>query len=154
MDIDDGTLKIYDSIFTDNDSNVFFGTHNDDDIVFKNCVFNNSYTPKIDNESYPESFISKDSDGYLVFENCDLGNSTFNDKSLVKNNSGSDDLKNTDNNQLSSIFGEGSLAMIVAILSLVTSAVSISLTVVYNKKNAIPVPANNSPESEESEDEE
>ena len=38
-----------------------------------------------------------------------------------------------------SIFGEGSLSMIVALLALIASAVSIFLTVYYNKKKAAPV---------------
>ena len=38
-----------------------------------------------------------------------------------------------------SIFGEGSLTMIVAILTLVVSCISLFLTVHYNKKKAIPV---------------
>ena len=50
-----------------------------------------------------------------------------------------------------SIFGEGSLTMIVAILALVSSAVSIFLTVYYNKKKAVPVTANNAEETEDEE---
>ena len=49
-----------------------------------------------------------------------------------------------------SVFGEGSLSMIVAILALASSAFSIFLTVYYNKKKAAPVAA----DTKEAEDEE
>ena len=49
-----------------------------------------------------------------------------------------------------SIFGEASLTMIVAILTLVVSCISIFLTVYYNKKKAAPVAV----DSKETEDEE
>ena len=38
--------------------------------------------------------------------------------------------------------------MIVALLALITSAVSIFLTVYYNKKKAVPVAANNATETD------
>ena len=50
-----------------------------------------------------------------------------------------------------SIFGEGSLSMIVALLALIASGVSIFLTVYYNKKKAAPVAANNVTEAEDEE---
>ena len=42
-----------------------------------------------------------------------------------------------------SIFGEGSLSMIVALLALIASGVSVFLTVYYNKKKTAPVAVNN-----------
>ena len=39
---------------------------------------------------------------------------------------------------LGSIFGDGSLIMIVALLALVTSVVSIGISIYYNKKKALP----------------
>ena len=48
-----------------------------------------------------------------------------------------------------SIFGEGSLTMIVSLLALIASGVSIFLTVYYNKKKAVPVAANNTTEADE-----
>lgn len=47
-----------------------------------------------------------------------------------------------------SIFGEGSLTMIVAILTLVVSCISLFLTVYYNKKKAVPAAANGVAETE------
>ena len=48
-----------------------------------------------------------------------------------------------------SIFGEGSLTMIIAILTLVVSCISLFLTVYYNKKKAVPAEANNVTEADE-----
>ena len=52
-----------------------------------------------------------------------------------------------------SIFGEGSLTMIVAILTLVVSCISLFLTVHYNKKKAVPVAANGVAETETDDEE-
>ena len=50
-----------------------------------------------------------------------------------------------------SLFGEGSLAMIVAFLALIVSVISICLTVSYNKKKTSPSAANNAENSEDNE---
>ena len=52
-----------------------------------------------------------------------------------------------------SIFGEGSLAMIVAILTLVVSCISLSLTVYYNKEKAVLAAANGVAETETDDEE-
>ena len=52
-----------------------------------------------------------------------------------------------------SIFGEGSLTMIVAILTLVVSCISLFLTVYYNKEKAVLVAANGVAETETDDEE-
>ena len=52
-----------------------------------------------------------------------------------------------------SIFGEGSLTMIVAFLSLIASGVAIFLVVYYNKKKAAPVAANGATDTETDDEE-
>ena len=52
-----------------------------------------------------------------------------------------------------SIFGEGSLPMIVAMLILVVSCISLFLTVYYNKKKAVPAAANGVAETETDDEE-
>lgn len=52
-----------------------------------------------------------------------------------------------------SIFGEGSLTMIVAILTLVVSCISLSLTVYYNKEKAVLAAANGVAETETDDEE-
>ena len=50
---------------------------------------------------------------------------------------------------LGSLFGEGSLTMIVALLALIASGVAIFLVVYYNKKKAVPVAVNKATEADE-----
>ena len=62
---------------------------------------------------------------------CQFGDATFNNESAAK-------FIDTDTqNRAGSIFGDGSLVMIVAILALITSGISICMTVIYNKKKAV-----------------
>jgi hypothetical protein len=78
--------------------------------------------------------------GTLVMTDCTFDKDTkFADKGMVV----------FSENAVGSIFGEGSLTMIVSRLALVASAVSIFLTVYYNKKKVAPVAANKAAESEE-----
>ena len=79
-----------------------------------------------------------DTKGTLILMNCDLGDTTFEDKSMVIG--------------VGSIFGEGSLTMIVALIALVASIASVSVCVALYKKKAVPATADNAAEtnSEES----
>jgi hypothetical protein len=79
----------------------------------------------------------------LNFENCDLGNSTFNDRSRATFDGKAG---------VGSIFGEGSLTMIFAIIALVASGVSIFLVVYYNKKKVVSVAVNSDEEENASEE--
>ena len=76
-----------------------------------------------------------------MLTNCTLGDTTFKDKSMVT----------FSDKAVGSIFGEGSLTMIVALLALIASGVAIFLVVYYNKKKAVPVAANNAAEAEDEE---
>ena len=78
----------------------------------------------------------------LEFTNCDLGNSTFNDRSRATFDGAVG---------AGSIFGEGSLAMIVSFVALIASAAAIVVNV-SSKKKVLPAAANN--EAEENADEE
>ena len=91
--------------------------------VFKKCKFNNNTSGKWSN-------FYCDEDRDITFTDCDFGDSTFTGKEFMKFSG---------NNATGSIFGEGSLTMIVALLALIASAVSIFLTVYYNKKKVAPI---------------
>ena len=91
--------------------------------VFEKCTFNNNTYGK-----YNDFYCCEKSD--MTFTDCDFGDSTFVGKEFMKISG---------NNATASIFGEGSLTMIVALLALIASGVSIFLTVYYNKKKAAPV---------------
>ena len=132
-------LNVFDSDFTENNSFAFYG----------NCArgFNSSFTgckfsynePML---SLKDTFYFNTSDAGLNFVDCLFGNATFNNKSAAK-------FVDTDTqNRAGSIFGDGTLTMIVAILALIISGISICTTVVYNKKKAVPVAAERAADEE------
>ena len=111
---------VINSRFINNAANVFWGYGN---ITFTDSVFKNNPGSKwTDFYSFEIQFIDTD----VKFVRCDLGNSTFNDRERVTITA----------TGVGSIFGEGSVAMIVAILALATAVASICLTVVKKKKTA------------------
>jgi hypothetical protein len=84
-----------------------------------------------------DTFFFNTADAALSFIDCELGDAVFNNKKAAQ-------FIDTDAlNGTGSIFGEGMLAMIVALLALIASAVSICMTIVYNKKKTAPVTADN-----------
>lgn len=85
----------------------------------------------------------------IHFENCDMGDSKYDEWAI-------DYLKfvdcenapnaNDDARRYGSIFGEGSLAMIVAFAALIASIASIIVNVTARKKKTVPVTATESDE--------
>ena len=73
----------------------------------------------------PGTFYISNESANVSFTDCDLGDSTFTNKNYAKF---------TNSSVAGSIFSEGSLTMVVAIVALVASVTSICLTVVANKK--------------------
>lgn len=118
-----------DSDFTGNNSFAFYGNcARGFNSAFTRCKF--SYNEPM--LSLKDTFCFNTSDAGLSFVDCQLGNATFNSKSAAR-------FVDTDTqNRAGSIFGEGSLTMIVAILALIASGISICLTVGYNKKKTVP----------------
>ena len=118
---------------TDNYAGVAFIRHN----IFKhtkysaftNCLFSNN-KPEASETVYrgvknPGTFYISDDNANVSFTDCNLGDSTFTNKNYAKF---------TNSSVAGSIFSEGSLTMVVAIVALVASVTSICLTVVANKK--------------------
>jgi hypothetical protein len=113
----------YNSTFTNNDGGVFLGDVGE----FTNCTFDQNggeYTFGDDGEYFF---------GNVTLRDCNLGNSTFeNVKNYV--------IVDTDaENGAASIFGEGSLAMIVSFVALIASVASIIVNVTARKKKTVPV---------------
>ena len=78
--------------------------------------------------------------GTMTMNNCTFGNdTTFADKSMVA----------FSDKAVGSIFGEGSLTMIISLLALVTSGVAIFLVVYYNKRNIVSAAANGAENTDE-----
>ena len=154
FELQNGTSSIYvsDATFTDNGSSIISaGRSLAEDSYFRNCTFNNNLMTKPEmfhqfNQDYTAlSFYAEDCT--LTLEGCDMGNSTYDGLEYIK----FVDCKNAPNaRRFGSIFGEGSLTMIVALLALIASGVAIFLTVYYNKKKAAPVAV----DTKEAEDEE
>jgi hypothetical protein len=87
--------------------------------------------------------IQVETKGTLAMIGCDLGDTTFENKNMVTYS----------DKAVGSIFGEGSIATIVAFLSLIASGVAIFLVVYYNKKKAVPAAANGVAETETDDEE-
>jgi hypothetical protein len=69
----------------------------------------------------------------FFLRNCSIGNSTFRNEGYVE-------IVDTDaENGAASIFGEGSLTMIVAFVALITSVASIIVSATTRKKETVPV---------------
>ena len=128
-----GALEVTNSQFSKNKGNIFTGvsaagSH------FTDCSFSDNVTSSNDRTFYLNEGCE------LAFNNCEFGNSTFGhrDRATFDGKAG-----------VGSIFGEGSLTMIVALLALIASGVAIFLVVYYNKKKVVPIAANNVTEADE-----
>ena len=129
-------FEVVNTRFLDNPANVFYG-YAKDSITFTNCEFSNN-PGKQWNGYYSFDFLSTTSK--VKFVNCSFGNSTYNDRSRATFE---------DSKFPASIFGEGSLALIVASVALIASIASIIVNVTERKKKTVPVTA-----TEQSEDDE
>ena len=137
LDLGNNSITVTTSRFTDNKANVLYcGTS--DKTIFTDCVFNNNNCATVGGNY---TFKLNDANKGPTFIDCDMGNSTYNDRNSVQ-------IKNSGTG---SIFGEGSFLMIIAILSLIASGVAIFLVVYYNKKKAVPAIANNAAETTDEE---
>ncbi len=143
-------LNALDSDFTGNHSFAFYGNCAAGfNSAFTNCQFSyNEPMLKLD-----DTFFFNLSNAGLSFVDCDLGDATFNNKSAAQ----FVDTKNPVGKALltSSLFGDGSLTMIVAILAilaLIASVVAIGFCVTLRKKITVPVAANNAAEDKEDEE--
>ena len=100
--------------------------------TFSNCKFDAGSTYK--EFDYDFQFKSKNED--ITFVDCDFGKATFSNKNAVTFNGGNV------SNVIGSIFGEGSLAMIVSLVALIASVAALVVNVSSQKK-AVPATANN-----------
>ena len=132
---EDSKADLMSVTITDNASVVIYVENDSEKVTMTECTLNNN-TP-VDNATD----IKVETKGTLVMTDCDLGDTTFENKNMVT----------FSNKAVGSVFGEGSLTTVVALLALIASAVSIFLTVYYNKKKAVSVTANNVAEGENKE---
>ena len=115
---------VTDCVFTDNVAKLSGYTYEHDEdtitIIYNNCKFNNN-KGSLTNGSvfYGEPGID------LRLVNCDLGNSTFGNKKYI--HIGND-------RATASVFGQGSLAIIVSFVALIAAAASVWVNVSAKKK--------------------
>ena len=121
-----GNFDITNTRFLNNSANVFYGCTKNAG-TFSDCVFNNNPAYK-STDYYSFNFI--DTDSRVRFIRCDFGNSTFNNRGKAKF------MNTVEPNGIGSIFGEGSPAIIIAIIALVASGVSIFMVANLKKKSA------------------
>ena len=152
---DDSNVYVEDTTFIDNNSFVMYSAlQHYDDSYFKNCTFENNKVPNPESvfpNIYNWIYTFRVHGETLTFIDCKLSDSTYFDKDCIV-------FEDTDAldgraRRFGSIFGEGSLTMIVAFLSLIASGVAIFLVVYYNKKKAAPVAANGVAETETDDEE-
>ena len=130
--LDTAYVNIYvlNTTIKDNVTSVFKG-HNAE---FTNCTF--------DHNSYNPTFSFMSSDKNVTFTDCNLGDSSFNDRSRAIFDGAAG---------VGSIFGEGSLSMIVSFAALIASVAAVVVNV-SSKKKEVPTTANRTAETEDEEE--
>ena len=99
--------------------------------TFANCKFSAGSS----HEEFKHDFQFKGEKAGINFVDCDFGKATFSNKNAATFVGG------TVSNSTGSIFGEGSLSTIIALLALIASGVSICMTVAQSKKKTAPAAA-------------
>ena len=151
---DDSHFYVENTTFENNKSFVMesYGKHYDDS-YFKNCTFENNKVPNAEtlfegmNNVWIYTFAVDEE--VLTFIDCKMSDSTYKVPDLMVFEDTDAPNANGRARRFASIFGEGSLTMIVAFLALIASGVAIFLVVHYNKKKAASVVADNATEADE-----
>ena len=121
IDCRSGILEVSDTVFEDNYIRVFWHKA-DAGSFFKNCTFSGNTIDK----SYKT--FDFDEDNALDFENCDFGDSTFNDRSRATFDGAAG---------AGSIIGGGSFAVIIAFIALLASAASFTANAASGRKRGV-----------------
>ena len=132
---DDSKADLKGVTITDNESVAFDVDNSSAKVTLTECVLGNNSPVKYEED------IRVDTKGTLVLNDCELGDTTFKDKTMVS----------FSNKAVGSMIGGGSLTMIVAFIALAASVASVVVNVSMNKKKAAPAVANDAEETEEEE---
>jgi hypothetical protein len=137
-DIDSSEICVWDTDFLNNASSVLYGDNRTaSDSYFSGCKFSNNVSGK---------FVSfYDVNTTLTFNDCDMGDSTYGEKKYFKFVENGVEKRAA----VGSVFGEGSLAMIVAFVSLIASVAAIVINVSSKKQNTLTATANETAGDEE-----
>ena len=120
--INSGKLCVSNSTFNDNSCCIYKGH----DAEFTNCTFTNNV-----NRADRITFNIDSDKANVVFTDCDTGTSVFSNEKYVK----FVDSSLTAEDTAGSFFGEGSIAMIVSLVSL---AISVCVAIAFYKTKATP----------------
>ena len=141
----DAGIYVSDTSFTDNKAMVMRSVSaNYDDNYFKNCTFNNNKMTseqktfvEYKGEAFDITINSTSDDVRLVFENCDLGDSVF--KEIQFGHIKFVDCTNAPKipNGIGSLFGEGSLTMVISLLAFIVSVAAFSVNISANKAKKV-----------------
>lgn len=127
-------LNVGETVFKNNYATVYdyIGSSEDSgSCTFTKCTFGNNAP----GANYTHALHLKTGGNHPSFVDCDLGDSGFDDRSKAT-------FTDTDaKNGVGSIFGEGSLTMIVAFVALIASVASIVVNVTNHKKTNVPADA-------------
>ena len=134
-DADNSEIFVGNTDFLNNAASVLYGDNQTtSDSCFRNCEFNNNVCG---------DFVSfYDVNTTLTFYDCDMGDSTYDDTKYLRFVENGVEKKTT----TGSIFGEGSLAMIVSLVALIASVAALIVNV-SSKKKAVPTTAKNAAET-------
>ena len=79
-------FSIWNCTFTDNNSNVLdlWNMDGNQKLIFNNCTFNNNFNTTRDDRSTFSFYYFDDEDLDLTFTDCNLGNSTFDNREFAK----------------------------------------------------------------------
>ena len=125
---EDSDADIHKVTITDNASVVIYVDNDSEKVNMNECTLNKNAS--IDNAPN----IQVETKGTLAMNNCAIGDTNFEDKGKVEG--------------VGSLFGEGSLSMIVAFVALVASVASIIVNVTAIKKKTVPVTKTESSEED------
>ena len=118
-----GDVEVIDSHFEGNTGNIYYSKKNGDGI-FKTCMFVGAPTKTGTNSFYLEKGAS------VELNDCELGDSTFNDDSRVNI------VDSVRSKRFGSMFGDGSLAIILSLTALVASIAALLVNVKARKGSA------------------
>ena len=132
---DDSNVYVEDTTFENNKSFVMFSSDHSDDSYFKNCTFENNKVPNAETlfkgSDNTWIYTFRVYDEPLTFIDCKLSDSTYFDRDCIV-------FEDTDapngNARVASIFGEGSLAMVISLLALVAAGEALAVTLFAKKK--------------------
>ena len=126
----DCSMRVSDSTFTDNEAVIVDSSCDDfEDSYFRNCTFKNNDCS--DTSLYDDGIGHDFYASTITFYDCDLEDSTFGFENPKIVNTDA-----PDGAPVASIFGEGSMAMIISLIAVCISIASIGVTIYYNKKKA------------------